>query len=218
MAATSQQSDDPWKDEDRLRELYWDGGLSQTDLADRFGVSQRTIQYWMDKFGIETRSPGEALRVPWASFYTRPDGYEQWMAMDYQTRKQQPVYVHRLLAVAEYGTDAVAGKVVHHDNEVPWDNRAENIVLMEQGEHAAHHWSRDNLPEWTDEMRERMSEWAKQRERIDGGGFQMTPLRRLDTEGIVEFDEDRGRVERGPEYWPVRWVQHAGGQITGGRP
>lgn len=171
MAATCQQPDAPWKDEDRLRELYWEGGLSQTGLANHFGVSKRTIHYWMNKHGIERRDPGEAQRTPWASYYTKPEGYEAWGTRDYSTGKDYLVYVHRLLAVAEYGFEAVQGMDVHHKNGVKWDNRPENIEPMTSSDHQAHHWTPDRIPEWTGEMRERMSGWAKQRPRDEDGEF-----------------------------------------------
>jgi len=49
------------------------------------------------------------------------------------------VPVHRLLLVAEYGVDAVVGKHVHHKNEIPFDNRIENLELLDPEEHSRHH-------------------------------------------------------------------------------
>jgi len=46
---------------------------------------------------------------------------------------------HRLLAVAEYGLDEIAGKDIHHKNNIPWDNRPENIKPMSPSEHRSHH-------------------------------------------------------------------------------
>lgn len=71
------------------------------------------------------------------SFYTDRDGYEQWATV--ACGEQKITSVHRLLAVAEYGFDAVVGQDVHHENEVPWDNRPENISLMDPGDHIRHH-------------------------------------------------------------------------------
>lgn len=47
--------------------------------------------------------------------------------------------VSRLLAISEYGFDEVCGKVVHHKNGIPWDDRPSNIELMTQSEHMSHH-------------------------------------------------------------------------------
>jgi transcriptional regulator with PAS, ATPase and Fis domain len=54
-----------------------------------------------------------------------------------------PVYgsavIHRLVAVAEYGFDAVVENHVHHKNHIPWDNRPSNLELMSQEEHYRYH-------------------------------------------------------------------------------
>lgn len=44
---------------------------------------------------------------------------------------ERPVPVHKLVAVAEYGIDAVKENDVHHLNTISWDNRPENISLTE---------------------------------------------------------------------------------------
>lgn len=51
----------------------------------------------------------------------------------------EKVYHHRLLAVAKYGIDAVTDMNVHHKNEIPWDNRMENITLIPHDEHRRKH-------------------------------------------------------------------------------
>jgi transposase len=45
------------------------------------------------------------------------------------------VRVHRLVAVAEHGIEAVKGKVVHHKNRIRFDNHPSNLELMEDEEH-----------------------------------------------------------------------------------
>ena len=48
--------------------------------------------------------------------------------------------IHRLVAIGEFGLEAVTGKVVHHKNGIPWDNRPSNLELIEsQAEHARRH-------------------------------------------------------------------------------
>jgi len=60
--------------------------------------------------------------------------YERWRH-HYKGERDAPVYVHRLLAVSEYGFDAVKNKEVHHKNGIKWDNRPENIELLTVEEH-----------------------------------------------------------------------------------
>jgi len=56
------------------------------------------------------------------------------------------VRLHRLLAVALYGFEAVAGRQVHHANRIPWDNRPENLRLLTPSEHSRLHHTEDDLP------------------------------------------------------------------------
>lgn len=184
----------PWRDEDRLREMYHEQQMSQRAIGHELGCSPRTIRSWMDKFGIDPRSTKEAVEVssyndeqPWQDKETleelycerdmsvveianeldgghntisrwldrhdietakphhkRPphhsiadDGHERWRVQSDGT--QYAIPVHRLVAVAEHGVDAVEGMDVHHKNGVPWDNRAENLQLKTREEHMRDH-------------------------------------------------------------------------------
>jgi len=126
-------AEEPWKDESRLRSLYFGGGCSMQEVADHFDVSARTIQYWMDKFEIDRRSASQTLRRGPATYSVNGDGYPTWQS-SYDGRNDQ-VYIHRLLAVAEYGFDAVCGSAIHHRNGLKWDNRPSNIELLDQTDH-----------------------------------------------------------------------------------
>jgi len=46
------------------------------------------------------------------------------------------VPIHRLVAVAKFGVDAVASSVVHHKNGVRFDNRPENLEIYSNKEHS----------------------------------------------------------------------------------
>jgi len=136
----------PWRDAETLRELYWDEELAIHEIAAELGCGETTVARWMERHGVERRKVGaagrEARRVGRATFYTDTSGYEMWAARcGYETEN---VHVHRLVAVAEYGFDAVAGKVVHHgagqeESTTPWDNRPENLAVMTDSEHKSLH-------------------------------------------------------------------------------
>ena len=49
--------------EDYLAEAYRERLLTITEMADECGVTNRTIRSWMDKHGIERRSPGESQKL-----------------------------------------------------------------------------------------------------------------------------------------------------------
>lgn len=133
-------------DPETLRRLYWDERLSGLEIADLCGVSDNTIYKWMKKFGIERRNARSAKlnshRNEPAKLRTREDGYECWSSFPNDNRKS--ISVHRLLAVSEYGIDEVKGKHVHHKSNIPWDNRPENIELMDPKEHSQHHLAGEN--------------------------------------------------------------------------
>lgn len=126
-------------DRDVLRDLYIDKGLSLTEIASRSTVTHQTIRHHLIQNGIERRSRKEGLEQAFsdkpAYYMQASNGYQTWK--DRQSGRYMSV--HRLLAIAEYGFDAVEGNVVHHKNGVRWDNRPENIEVMTPSEHAKHH-------------------------------------------------------------------------------
>lgn len=136
-----------YREEPVLRELYVEQETSLEDIADELECSHSTVVYWLGVHGIETRERHEKMverlyEKP-AYFYTSKRGYEMWAGGVEGEVKQ--VAVHRVLAIAEYGFDAVGGKDVHHKNGVPWDNRPENIGLLTRSEHVKRHWEEGNV-------------------------------------------------------------------------
>lgn len=123
---------------DELERLYFDEGLDQETIGERYGVTQSAVSHAFKRHGLTGRHESETHRVEWASFGMTSAGYEKWSA--HYRGDSEGVYVHRLLAVAEFGFDAVADSVVHHRNHIPWDNRPDNIALFDsQSEHSRYH-------------------------------------------------------------------------------
>lgn len=128
--------DQPWNDPEKLRELYHEEGLSIREVADRLGCVTSTVYKRMDRFGIESRSKSEAASLPYANFSTNSDGYEEWN-LGFKGETLQ-LRVHRLLVIAEGESpyDVFSGEYdVHHRNDISWDNRPENVVLIDSDEH-----------------------------------------------------------------------------------
>lgn len=131
-------TENPWRDEMALRRAYIGGDKTTTELAEAWGCSPSTISNWLNRHDIETG--GESMRgarKQYAAMFTMParsTSYEVWA-----DNRENHVQVHRLLAVAEYGFDAVADKEVHHTNQVPWDNRPENLKVLSKEEHSSIH-------------------------------------------------------------------------------
>lgn len=119
------ESGESYKDEETLRRLYHDKGLSGREMAERLDCGQQTVFRWMEKFGIDREDKIEALkehkRVEYANYRMDRDGHYVWLAA--YEGKNEKMYVGRLLAVSKYGTDAVEGMHAHHKNGIPWDNR-----------------------------------------------------------------------------------------------
>lgn len=127
----------PWQDEELINRLYHAENMSAPEIAEELHCSPNPIYERIN----ETRSIGEATKI-WTrdiplNVTTSPRGYERIRTTI--DGEECDVLHHRLLAVAEWGIDAVEDSIVHHKNGVKWDNRPENIELMNQSEHAALH-------------------------------------------------------------------------------
>lgn len=134
----------PHTDEEWLRECYFEKKMSLEEMADEAGLeSGVSIMKQMDRYGIERRPNyvTRVLRNPGAGFiHANANGYEAIKHSVNDTTKQYKI--HRLVAMAHFGIDAVKGKQVHHKNGIPWDNRPENIELVTQKEHSQIHAER----------------------------------------------------------------------------
>lgn len=74
-----------------------------------------------------------------AGYRITPAGYEE--AHTGLRGKKHRFFIHKLIAVSEFGFEAVKDMVVHHKNGVPWDNRPSNLELMTHAEHSSHHYT-----------------------------------------------------------------------------
>jgi histone H3/H4 len=152
--------------EDTLVELYQD--MSEYQLADEIGVSRTAIKRALKHVGVERRGASEANALRYERMSddelseltkeanraaqklprvnTTVRGYEEVRHIG------EAFKLHRLVAVADYGFDAVADNHVHHQNSIPWDNRPSNLVVMGVEEHHRRH--------------------ARERERDESGRFE----------------------------------------------
>jgi transposase-like protein len=137
-------ADKPYQNADWLYEQYVEKDKSMPQIERETGVNSGTIYYWIEKHDIKTRDRIDEVkrkrRVEWANYHTNSHGHPRWKATN-GDNNEDIVYVHRLLAVSEWGFDHVAGKDVHHKNGVPWDNRIDNLEPMKTGDHMSHHSS-----------------------------------------------------------------------------
>jgi DNA-binding XRE family transcriptional regulator len=123
-----------------LRDLYIRDEKTQEEISNQFDVTKTTIKRWMEKAGIETRSRRETALKQFGppKLYLR-NGYESFSGDNME------FFHHRLLAVAKYGYEAVINNHIHHKNEIPWDNRPDNIKVLSPADHAKLHHKETKL-------------------------------------------------------------------------
>ena len=151
-----------YNDKQWLQQEYIEKERSAIDISEECGVHFDTIYKRLKEHNIPRRTIKEASNLSdkygfkgrdhpaWnestVTYYTHSrDNYECWSHNWDNTRDS--VFVHRLLAVAEYGIDAVNDKHVHHKNGIRWDNRPENIELLSRSEHTKRHHEQGDYPQ-----------------------------------------------------------------------
>lgn len=136
-----------YRDEETLRELYHEEGLSQDKIADKYDVSRGAIQQAMQDFDIERRKfNGDPTHPAHHSLFDRPNrpiGTCSERVSSWVDGRNQTVKVHRLLAVACGKLDPEdmwnSELKVHHKSGHGWDNRPENLEVVTQAEHREAH-------------------------------------------------------------------------------
>ena len=135
-------------------------GKSVSEMSDNIGIARKSINRYMDENDIYRRGKSEAEKLKWQnmtdeqranqvqaahearrglpSITNDTKGYE--IIKHSYERERWECKHHRLIAVAEYGFDAVADSYVHHKIPIPWLNYRENLEVFDShSEHAKHH-------------------------------------------------------------------------------
>ena len=146
-------SENPWRDRELMEYLYVDEKLSQTTISRLFSCSSSTIGTWVREHEFDVRTRYETMKIDYGGGLNHVAIHTTNKAQVVWTHQKQKVLVHRLMAVAEFGFDAVCDMDVHHgaeDNgvnelppvEISWANWPGNLELMTPGEHMSHHHSK----------------------------------------------------------------------------
>jgi hypothetical protein len=135
-----------YKDPDVLKRLHYEDEMTYSEMADELDCAKITVQRYMNKHDL-----GRGKGTGWIpNHHNRGTGDVHFDMRNWRYPRIRHSYngeqvsfkVHRLVAVAEYGYDEVKDKIVHHRNNVSWDNRPDNLKVMTKAEHAKLH---DNL-------------------------------------------------------------------------
>jgi len=118
----------PLKDKEYLKQKYHKEGMTLSEIAEEIGCWKGSVGKAMDRFEIKRR---DKLNTP--TIRSNSYGHE------YISSGGESVYIHRLLAVAEYGIENTKNKDIHHTNEIPWDNRPSNIKPLTKEQHSIKH-------------------------------------------------------------------------------
>lgn len=125
--------DHPWQQKSVLQN-HVDNGLSVGEIAEIYGVTPPTIRRNAKNLEIDA-NVYTVHELP----YLRTNNYGHEVIQHCYNGNRYRFYLHRLLAVSEHGFDRVKDNVVHHTNHIPWDNRPDNIELMQFGKHSSLH-------------------------------------------------------------------------------
>lgn len=132
-----------WQRCDFLDTLYWGEKMTQKEIAERLDTIKSNISKKLIACDIDTRKRGD-LQHP--TVYFSQSGYLTCRhRLGGRDNDRVAFRIHRLVAVAEYGYDAVASKHVHHKNGHKMDNRRENLEPIDPSEHAELHHERGDI-------------------------------------------------------------------------
>lgn len=163
-------ADKPYHKKETLERCYYEDGMTQKEIADKYDVSHQTISDWMNRHNINPGiEAGQFDKTPGVSFFTSKDGYEIIAAWNAEKQQMEHVKHHRLLMACERAIGDIEGMHVHHMNYIKWDNRTENLEVKDPSEHSSKHAKENaerNFPN-----SEKLRELAKDRERDEKGRF-----------------------------------------------
>jgi len=122
-----------------LERLYLVENLSQREIAEELDFTQPGVSRAMDRFDIEARSTSLSTSMAKSGPTPRLDNHGYEYIQNSVLGETVQFRLHRLVAMAEYGIERVADGVVHHKNNIPWDNRPKNLEVLEDTEHRSLH-------------------------------------------------------------------------------
>lgn len=134
------QVGDKVNDKDWLQEQYKKRELSIRKIAKKDSVSSDVVLDRLHEFDIQTRNKSEAAINRHGKYNVPCKFHEGHFYCFHKFRGvEKQIAIHRLVAVAEFGFDAVIDKEIHHKNSMKCDNRPENLEPLSVEEHRRLH-------------------------------------------------------------------------------
>lgn len=134
-------------DAERVKNLY-ESGMTQKEVADILGVSQKVVCKFMKRSNIPARKAAKRDQTGsknsfWNGGKTQDEfGYVMVQCKEHPRASKCGGYVpeHILIAEKKIGRYLTENEVVHHINGRKWDNKPENLSVMTKSEHSKLHW------------------------------------------------------------------------------
>lgn len=138
---------------DQVQSLY-DSGMTQAEIAEKLGVTQKVVFGFMKRSGIKARTAAKRNQIGennsfWRGGETKTEkGYILVKSHGHPRAKGPGWYVQLHVLTLEdhigrylkwFGPSHPETEVCHHKNEDKTDNRIENLELMTFSEHVKHH-------------------------------------------------------------------------------
>ena len=134
-------------DTEKVKSLYG-SGMTQTEVAEIPGVSQKVVCKFMKRNNIPARKAAKRDQIGARNSYWRGGktqdefGYVMVQCKEHPRASKCGGYVpeHILVAEKKIGRYLTENEVVHHINGRKWDNKPENLAVMTKSEHSKLHW------------------------------------------------------------------------------
>lgn len=147
-------------DKDFLKKLIEVDLKTHKEAANIFGVSRDTIGRRCKQYGIKTQKTGPRrghLHKGWKGGRRLVKGYVYlYMPEHPNCTKSGYVAEHRLAMEKKIGRYLKPSEVVHHLNDIPDDNRLDNLELYSSNAKHLQETLRGHTPNWTQEGKERI--------------------------------------------------------------
>ncbi len=151
---------------EKMRQWYEVERKTVTEIGELLGRSSKVVNKACKRFGFQMRrrGPKDGPEHPGWKGGRHPDksGYILLYRPDHPDANSEGyVREHRLVAEQMLGRRLLPTEVVHHKNDVPDDNRPENLQVFDTNADHLRETLAGKCPQWSPEGRQRIREAAR---------------------------------------------------------